>query len=152
MLKRLKSFFDQHIDLAASANAPDPQHTLHLAVGALLVEMTHMDGEVWPEQREALENLVLEHCDLERSEAMELLELAEAERTESTDYFQFTSMINVAYTLEQKISLVELLWRIAYANNSLDRHEEYLVRKVADLLHVPHKEFIAAKLRVSGDR
>ena len=77
--------------------------------------------------------------------------LAEAERTASTDYFQFTSLINGAYSPEQKIRLIELLWRIAYANESLHRYEEHLVRKVADLLHVPHSAFIAAKHRAAGD-
>jgi uncharacterized tellurite resistance protein B-like protein len=77
----------------------------------------------------------------------ELLEMAEAERVESTDYFQFTSLINGAYAPEQKIELVALLWRVAYANEALHSHEEYLVRKVADLLYVPHGAFIAAKHR-----
>ncbi len=80
-------------------------------------------------------------------EVAELLELAEAERVESTDYFQFTSLINGVYTPEKKVELVELLWRIAYANESLHSHEEYLARKVADLLYVPHGAFIAAKYR-----
>ena len=74
------------------------------------------------------------------------------ERTESTDYFQFTSLINGVYTPEQKVSVVELLWRIAYANERLHKYEEHLVRKVADLLHVPHSAFIAAKFRVTDDR
>jgi uncharacterized tellurite resistance protein B-like protein len=119
---------------------------LRLAIGALLLEMTHMDGEVWPEQREAVETAVFEHLDLAEDETKELLELAEEERSESTDYFQFTSLINNHYTPEQKVRLVELLWRIAYANEDLHIHEEHLVRKIADLLHVPHSAFIAAKL------
>ena len=110
-----------------------------------------MDGEVWPEQREAVETAVLEHFDLDKDEATELLELAEAERSDSTDYFQFTSLINGAYKPEQKVSLIELLWHIAFANETLHRYEEHLVRKVADLLHVPHSAFIAAKLRASGE-
>ena len=109
-----------------------------------------MDGEVWPEQRRAVETALRGHFELTESEVAELLELAEAERIESTDYFQFTSLINGIYTPEQKIKLVELLWRIAYANESLHSHEEYLVRKVADLLYVPHSAFIAAKHRAGS--
>jgi uncharacterized tellurite resistance protein B-like protein len=55
------------------------------------------------------------------------------------------SLINGSYTSQQKIELVELLWRVAYANEALHSHEEYLVRKVADLLYVPHSAFIATK-------
>ena len=60
--------------------------------------------------------------------------------------------INGAYTPEQKVRLVEVLWRIAYANESLHKYEEHMVRKVADLLHVPHSAFIAAKLKVGEGR
>jgi len=151
MLKHIKNFFDQHLAPGGITNDPDPEHVLRLAIGALLLEMTHMDGEVWPEQRAAVEAIVLEHFDLARGEAEELLGLAEEERSESTDYFQFTSLINNTYTQEQKVRLIELLWRIAYANETLHQYEEHLVRKIADLLHVPHSAFIAAKLRVSTE-
>lgn len=147
MLRRIKSFFDEHMMPAPTADARDPGHVLHLAIGALLLEMMNMDGEVWPEQREAVEIALSGHLELTDAEVAELLELAEAERVESTDYFQFTSLINGTYAPEQKIELVELLWRVAYANEALHSHEEYLVRKVADLLYVPHSAFIAAKHR-----
>jgi uncharacterized tellurite resistance protein B-like protein len=147
MLKRIKRFFDEHLSLDPTAPAQDAEHVLRLAIGALLLEMTRMDGEVRPEQREAVEEAV-RHCfDLTEAEAMELLELAEAERADSTDYFQFTSLINRAYTPEQKIKLVEMLWRVAFANEVLHKYEEHLARKVSDLLYVPHTAFIAAKAR-----
>jgi len=150
VLRRIKSFFDEHMIPGPAADAVDPEHVLRLAIGALLLEMMNMDGEVWPEQREAVETVLRSHFELTESEVVKLLELAEAERAESTDYFQFTSLINGVYSPEQKIQLVELLWRIAYANESLHSHEEYLVRKVADLLYVPHGAFIAAKHRAGG--
>jgi uncharacterized tellurite resistance protein B-like protein len=151
MLQRIKNFFDQHLAPGpGAADERDSEHVLRLAIGALLLEMTRMDGEIRPEQRKAVETAVLEHFDLDEAEGAELLELAEAERADSTDYFQFTSLINRAYSPEQKVRLVELLWRIAYANESLHKYEEHLVRKVADLLYVPHSAFIAAKLRTTG--
>ena len=152
MLKHIKNFFDQHLVPGSDTDDERSEHVLRLAIGALLLEMTHMDGEVWPEQRAAVEASVHEHFGLSGDEAAELLELAEEERSESTDYFQFTSLINGNYTPEQKIRLVELLWRIAYANESLHLYEEHLVRKIADLLHVPHSAFITAKLNTSGER
>jgi uncharacterized tellurite resistance protein B-like protein len=121
-------------------------------VGALLLEMTQMDGEVQHEEREAVDKAVRTCFDLTEREAAELLELAEEERSVSTDYYQFTSLINDAYGPEEKVKLVEVLWRIAYANEELHKYEEHLVRKVADLLYVPHSAFIAAKHRASGDR
>jgi uncharacterized tellurite resistance protein B-like protein len=149
MLKRIKSFFDQH--LAFESEPQDPEHVLRLAVGALLLEMVRMDGEDRPEQRETVDRSVRTCFGLTDAEASQLLELAEAERSESTDYFQFTSLINSAYTAEQKVKLIEVLWRVAYADEELHRYEEHLVRRVADLLHVPHGAFIAAKHTALND-
>ena len=151
MLKHIKTFFDQHLVPGSVTNDAHSEHVLRLAIAALLLEMTHMDGEVWQEQREAVETAALEHFDLADDETKELLELAEEERYESTDYYQFTSLINSNYTPELKTSLVELLWRIAYANETLHKYEEHLVRKIADLLHVPHSAFIAAKFNARGE-
>ena len=148
MLRRIKLFFDQHLTLD-TFEEQDSEHRIRLAVAALLLEMSDVDGEAWPEQRQAVTTAVLEHFGLEEDEAKQLLELAEAERTDSTDYFQFTSLINATYTPEQKLRIIERLWEIAYANQVLHRYEEHLVRKIADLLHIPHGLFIAAKLRAS---
>ncbi len=150
MFKHIKNFFDQNLQLGAATDDAQMEHMLRLAIGALLLEMTHMDGKVWQEQREAVEVAVHSHFDLTEVETTKLLELAEEERTESTDYFQFTSLINNNYTPEEKVRLIELLWQIAYANKDLHMYEEHLVRKIADLLHVPHSAFIAAKLNASG--
>lgn len=75
--------------------------------------------------------------------------LAEQQRKQATDYFQFTSLINKGYSLEQKIGLIESLWKIAFIDGVLDMNEEYLVRKIADLLYVPHTAFIMAKNRIA---
>lgn len=151
MLKRIRNFFDQNLALGSADNTGDDEHVLRLAIGALLLEMTRMSDEIVAEECEAVEFAVREHFDLSESEAQELLEMAEEERSNSTDYFQFTSLINNHYTPEQKVKLMELLWRIAYADDSLHRYEEHLARKVAELLYVPHSSFIAVKHRVRGD-
>ena len=148
MLYRIKSFFDEHLAPGAQTSGGALEHMLHLATSALLLEMVQVDGESRPEQSEAAKIAVIEHLDLDEGEVTELLDLAAMELANSTDYFQFTSLINSTYSLEQKVDLIERLWRIAYANQSLHIHEEFLVRKIADLLYVPHSAFITVKHRV----
>jgi len=63
--------------------------------------------------------------------------------------YQFTGLINQHFTPEQKVRVVEMLWQVAYADGHLDPYEEALVRKIADLIHVPHRQFIQAKHRVA---
>ena len=81
-----------------------------------------------------------------------LLEVAEQQRKQATDYFQFTSLINKEYNLDQKVRLIESLWKIAFIDGVLDMQEEYLVRKIAGLLHVPHIDFIMAKNRIEPEK
>lgn len=147
MLAQIKRFFDRNLLAGASTDDGAAAHALRLAVGALLLEVVRLDGEVRAEEREAVETAVLGHFDLGAEEAGELLRLAEDERRDATDYFQFTSLINRHYSPQRKIELIERLWSIAYADATLHPYEEHLVRKIADLLYVAHNDFIAAKLR-----
>ena len=76
-----------------------------------------------------------------------LVALAEAEMRHATDYYQFTSLINQRFTQAQKERVLELMWRVAYADAVIDDHEQHLLRKIAALLHVADSAYIAAKLR-----
>ncbi len=82
--------------------------------------------------------------------AQGLVEMAELELKASVDLWQFTSLINTNYSPDEKIRLIELVWRVIYADGRLDKHEDYLVRKMAALLRLSHKEMIDAKLKVLG--
>jgi len=151
MLTQIKAFFEQHLMPDQAGSQGDEAHRMRLAVAALLLEMTRADEQVSAEECAALEDGIRDHFGLTADETRELIALADAERREATDYFQFTSLINAHYGPEQRVQIVEQLWRIAYADETLHHYEEHLVRKVAQLLHVPHGAFIAAKHRSGGD-
>ena len=59
-------------------------------------------------------------------------------------------LINRHFSQEEKNHIVELLWEVAYADGELDKYEEHLVRKLADLIYVPHRSFIRAKHRAKA--
>ncbi|RLW56975.1 MAG: hypothetical protein B6D69_00780, partial [gamma proteobacterium symbiont of Stewartia floridana] len=84
-------------------------------------------------------------------EAQTLMNLAEQEHRHSTDYFQFTTLINKNYSYEQKIRIIESLWQVAFADRQLHHYEEHVIRRLADLIHVSHGDFISAKHRVMSD-
>ncbi|HEX7043254.1 MAG TPA: TerB family tellurite resistance protein [Burkholderiales bacterium] len=147
MLKAISEFFEKRIKGAEVAAEKDRHDPLHLATAALLVEMMRMDGDMSaPERRRVLHALETKFG-LGADETAELLRLAEEEARAATDYYQFTSLIKSRLTPEEKERLIEHLWAVAYADGELHDYEEHLVRKLADLLYVPHKSFIAAKLR-----
>jgi uncharacterized tellurite resistance protein B-like protein len=120
---------------------------LNLAVAALLVEVLRADDEVDPAERgQVVESLGLQ-LGLSVSEGQELLQLAEQRVDEAYDLYQFTSQVNRALSAGEKLRLVEQLWRVASADAVIHKYEEHVIRRIADLLHVPHRDFIAAKLR-----
>ncbi len=148
MLKAIREFFDRCIRPAAiPAAEADLQHRLQVAAAALLIEMMRMDARIEDVEREAVIRAIRDHFDLTREETESLLALAEQEAQRATDYYQFTSLINREFTPAQKERMIELMWQVAYADGEIDKYEDHLVRKIADLLYVPHSAFIAAKLR-----
>lgn len=149
MIASIKRFFENHI-VPEAGGGGDSQHSLRLAIAVLLVEVAEADYQDKPEEREALQKCVREQFGLEPSEAEELIELARSEHTNSTDYYQFTSLINSQYKPDEKAAIIDGLWQIAFADNQLHHYEEHVIRRLAELLHVPHGQFIASKHRVMG--
>ena len=144
MLTKLQQFFDQYLSDNTKNTAP-LEHRLQLASAALMVEMIHVDEQVTEDEKIKIRQLIGQRFELSNTEIETLLELAHNEKHEATDYYSFTSLLNTHYSQQQKIKLVEELWQLAYADNHLDKYEEHLLRRLADLLHVPHKDFIRAK-------
>lgn len=151
MLKKIQIFFEAHFSLVEGGSEP-VERQLNLAAAALLVEMTFQDDDVNEREVSAVKNALKEQLGLTDSEIKELYVLAEEEKHQATDYHQFTSLIARHYTQPQKIKLVESLWAVAFADNVLDKHEEHMVRRISDLIHVSHKDFLQAKHRVEKTR
>ena len=147
MLNAIRRFFDEHI---ATADTPaSDEHRLQVATAALIAEVMRLDGQAEPERQAFLE-AVRKRFSLSDDEASTLVSLAEAEAREAVDYYQFTSLVNRAFGAEQRAHIVELMWQVAYADGTLSAHEQHVMRKIADLLYVPHGDYIAAKLRAKA--
>jgi uncharacterized tellurite resistance protein B-like protein len=150
MLKAIRDFVEQQIMVPASIENRDPEHALRLATAALLVEMARQDDVVYEVEREAAAKALCEHFGLSMDEVAGLYALAEEEASEATDYYQFTSLLKDRLNHAQKEQVVELLWRVAAADGDIDHYEEHMVRRIAELLYLPHSSFIRAKRRVLG--
>lgn len=147
MIDHFKQFFDKYLSSDDKETA-SPEHKLHLATAALLIEMMRVDNHNKPEEMLALASGIRQTFGLSESETTELIQLAEEEAQDAACYHAFTSLINKDFTKQQKIRVVEMLWEIAYADNELEMYEEHLVRKISDLLYVKHSDFIRTKHQV----
>jgi uncharacterized tellurite resistance protein B-like protein len=148
MVTAIKIFFDRYINPSPDNSEGVSEHSLQLATTALLVEMMKADTEVSDVERRAVVKTVQSQFHLNDEETNELLHVAEEEIRKATGYFEFTSLINKGFSYEQKVKVIEHLWEIAFADSSLDKHEEHMVRKISGLIYVEHKDFIDAKIRI----
>ena len=153
MIRAFQRLFESTVATASRAAAVEErEHGYHVATAALLVEMMRADYEVQPEEREAvLQALAAAFDDLSPQETRDLLARAEERADDATSLYEFTQHINRRLDHEQKAHVVELLWRVAYADGDLDKYEEHLVRRIADLIHVPHSVFIRMKHKARGE-
>lgn len=150
MLSALRKFFDQHIAPKADEPPASAQRRAQIAAAVLMVEVARSDQNYSDAERQTVLASVQGKFGLSPAEAGEMLALAEAESLQAHDIFQFTSQIDASFSPEQKVRFIEELWRAAYADSTLHEYEEHLIRRVADMLHLSHSQFIGAKLRIIG--
>jgi len=147
MITAIKQFFSDKIQAQEQAAAPAREHALNLATAALLIEAMRADHTVLEQERQAVQALLQQHLRLQADEVHGLFALAEQEVKNSVSLYQFTSLIDQGIAYEQKVRIIGMLWQVVYADEILDKYEESLVRKIADLLHVSHRDFIQSKHR-----
>lgn len=115
------------------------------AAAALMYEVARADGQWQSSERAALLWRMAERWQLAEREAEELLEEAEHVAENATDYHQMVRTLQ-DWLPDQRAALVHDMWQVAHADQQVHPMEEYVIRKVADLLHVAHHEFIRGKL------
>lgn len=149
MLEALRQLFQARVAQPADTltDADAREHALRLAAGALMFEVVRADASVLDEERTVMRASLRSVFDLSSEETDELVRLGEQQSRSASSLYEFTSLVDAELDAAQKKRIVELLWLVAFADGHKDAHEEHLVRRIAGLLHVPHPDFIDAKLR-----
>ena len=138
MLDAISRFFRRSMDPEEGAGGGEAREPdLRLAACALLLELAHAD-----------EAAVRRHFGVDPAQAEELIELAEAERRQAVDFWQFTSLIDRHYSLAQKTLLAEIMWGLVYSDGELREKEQHLMRKISHLLHIKPGYLAEARKRV----
>jgi uncharacterized tellurite resistance protein B-like protein len=148
MIDLIKQFFSK--DPLISRQAPDgePSHDIRVATCALLLEMARVDGKFSDSERSQIIQTLEDVYDLSEEAVAELIRVTSEKLKDSIDLWHFTNLINRNYSVEEKIRVIEMVWRLAYADGVLEEHEDYLLHKLANLLHLTHKQLIDTKLKV----
>jgi uncharacterized tellurite resistance protein B-like protein len=145
MLNRLNNFLSTIIAPASADSRPE--HTLQLATAVLLIEVMKSDAEMAEQEQVAILKILKEKFYLSDAEVTQLTELGHQTASAANDFHQFTSLINRELDPSEKIRIIEYMWQVAYADGKISAHENHLMRKIADLLYIPHRDYIVAKMR-----
>jgi uncharacterized tellurite resistance protein B-like protein len=148
MLDAIRKFFGSSMSPPSDATATKSDSDIRLAACALLLEIAHADSEFTEDERQHLESAVRRHFDMDEEGAERLLELAEAERAQAVDLWQFTKLIANNYSTGQKMVLAEIMWGLVYADGELARKEDYLMRKIFSLLKLEAGYLAEARRRI----
>ena len=144
MLNKISSFFNSL--LSTDENENIDQLSIEIACAVLLCEVMRADSVFTENEQDELGLIITKQFDLTEQEVSSILKQAFELSENATDFYQFTSKLNQHYSLDDRIKIVTLLWQVAYADGELASIEEHIIRKIADLLHLRHSEYIATKI------
>ena len=144
MLNKINTFFNSL--LSVGGNEVQCQLSIEIACAVLLCEVMRADSVFTEKEQDELSAILTKQFDLTEQEVNTILEQAFELSENASDFYQFTSKLNRHYSLDERIKIVTLLWKVAYADGKLANIEEHIIRKISDLLHLRHSEYIATKI------
>ena len=145
MLKKIKSLFTKTSEEVSEKEQVSQK--IDKTCAALIIEVALADKVFDKSEVNLLKEMLLNTYSLKTKDVQDLIENAEKAVQESTSLYEYTREVNDNFDYESKLNLVEQLWRIAFADGHLDKYEEHVVRKIADLIHISHNDFIQSKLK-----
>ena len=131
-------------------NSAGRVEALRTAVTVLLMEVARSEDGVSDEERQAIHRIIEAQHSVSPDQARAIAAAAEREAEQATSLHPFTRLIVDECSLEERAEIIRMLWEITFADGNAGAHEQHLVRKVAGLLHVPHRDFIRTKLQQGG--
>src|SRR5690349_8423283 len=139
MSNPFKKFFDERMvpgngSDKGNGESRNRHSPLHVAACALLLELAHADDRFTEGEQQHIHAVLMRHFGLDYDTAQELMELAEEQRQEAPDIFQFANLVRNSYDVGQKTVLAEIMWGLILTDGEIARHESYILRKIANLL------------------
>ena len=150
MIKKIKDLIS-NLSGKEEVAEPDKESRLNNACAALLVEVAFADKDFDQKEKESLKISLLETYNLDEDAINEIILDADKSVEESTSLYSYTRIVNDEFEYDNKLDLLRNLWKVAFADGYLDKYEEHLLRKISDLIHISHSDYINIKLEIRGD-
>lgn len=124
--------------------------SIEIATAVLLFEVMRADHNYEDTEKQKIITTLQNQFSLDKHEVLDILATAEDESAHANDFYRYTSLINQHFDLSERIKVVETLWEVALADGHIDVIEEHIIRRIADLLHLRHGEYIQTKLKAKN--
>ena len=131
-------------------SAEDRALKLRVATSVILLEAATADSNFSPQEQEKIIEILKSRFQMNDESVKELIDESENERTNSTDLWHFTDLINENLNNEEKYNLMELVWEVIYSDGTLDKFENYIAHKLLNMLNLDRSKFIELKLKVKN--
>ncbi len=152
MLNRIARFFESRLSKTDGDSVALSDDEKHMAAAALLMEVAATDRVFDDAELATFKEILAEVYGLSSEEVDELQTRAQQKQEDATSLFQFTQLINDHFSHEEKFVLVRSMWQVAYADGDLDKYEESLIRRVAELIYLSHTDFLVARNQARDER
>ena len=147
MIEKLHRLLREYLG-PEDGSGDDEANALQLATATLLTEVARADDCITAGERRDIRRLMEKHFGLSPDVTRKITTSAESEARQATSLYPFTRLINRVCSPDEKVRIIGMLWCVTCSDGRVDKYEEHLVRKIAELLYVPHREFIRTKLEV----
>ena len=146
MFDKLKTFFDKKTEITEFNFESDK-----IAVVALLISTAKYDGNFDDSEKTEIQKLIESYFSLSSQKTDDLFKAAEKLESEANDLHQFTRSLNEVLNEEEKLKIMELIWKIVMADGVIDNYEENLVRRLSGLLYLQDKDIGNIKNKLTND-
>lgn len=150
MLNKIVDFFKSEAD--SQKSGPHEERELHIAAAAMLIEAAMTDGQVDSVERARIGVLIERHFGVPRADVAQILDESEAKAQAAVDIYSFLRVVNEHFDHDERITLVEMLWDVVYADGDLHDNEANLIRRVSSMLGLTDVESGQARKRVLARR
>ena len=137
--------FFKNLFKTKESEAESKDNSIQKSICSLMIEVAYADNQLDESELKAMAHS-LNELDIEEEEIQEIVDATLAKSKESISFYEHTRILNDQLDYDQKKEVLNSVWAIAFADGEMDKHEEHLIRRIADLLYLNHKDFINAKL------
>ncbi len=152
MLASLRNYLAEQFSMENGGDTANEHHELGLATAALATDIARADENIDDAEIRHIAAAISDYFSLTDAETEKIMQKANTRLEESVSLYDFTRQLKDGLERHERIEIIRLLWDVAWADNEIHKHEEYFIRKIADLLYVSHSDYIREKLAAEEAR